>query len=428
MIEPGFRVFVQGGVGEPATIVAALNALAAETASTDAGGVDYIAVSIPGINQNLVPGNLAQGSHLTTFFMHPGIDRGDAGQSAKFLPLHYRDIYRYLQREGRFDLGIIQVSPPDDAGLCSLGVSVDFVPAILDKCDRIIAEVNERMPRPPGSPTLHVSQLDFMVRADYPLPEKGRTNAGKIELAVARNVAALIEDDSCIQIGIGKLPGGILNELSNHRRLGLHTGLVSDEVGELIDRGVITGESKNIDRGEHVVGMAWGEPAFYEWLNSQDKVIFRPVDYTHDISVISSLDRFVSINSVLEVDLYGQANAETVNGRQVSATGGLVDFVRGARASKGGLSILALPATALQGQASRVVAALSGGIATVSRADIDHVVTEHGSTSLFAKSIEARAKALVDIAAPEFRDQLWTEWEWTRSPERKTRKNSDNNL
>jgi len=411
LIKPDFRIFVQGGVGEPATIVAALNALAAEPASADAGRVDYVSVSIPGINQNLVPGKLPQGSHLTTFFMHPGISRGEAGQSANFLPLHYRDIYRYLDQEDRFDIGLIQVSPPNDAGLCSLGVSVDFVPAILERCDCIVAEVNTGMPCPPGSPTLHVSQIDLLVEADYPPPEKAHTGAGKIELAVARNVAALIEDDSCIQIGIGKLPGGILNALSNHRRLGLHTGLVSDEVGELIDKGVMTGESKTIDRGAHVVGMAWGGRAFYEWLNCRDKVIFKPVNYTHDFNVISSIDRFVSINSVLEVDLYGQANAETLGGRQVSATGGLLDFIRGARASKGGRSILALPATALQGQTSRLVTALSDRITTISRADIDHVVTEYGSASLFAKSTDARAKALIDIAAPEFRDQLWTDWE-----------------
>lgn len=411
MIDPGNRVFIQGGVGEPATIVSALKKMPEGRASTAVNAVDYVTVSIPGINNSVVPGKLPEGSHLTTFFMHPGISSGETDPGVSFLPMHYRDIYRFLHQGERFDIGIIQVSAPNEAGLCSLGVSVDFTPAILERCDRLIAEVNHRMPAPPGSPTLPVSTFDFLVEADYPIPEKKDSIPGKTELVIASNIAALIDDDSCIQIGIGKLPCAILKQLSNHRRLGLHTGLVSNEVRDLVDTGVITGESKTIDRRAHVVGMAWGNYAFYNWLGRQENVSFKPVNYTHDINVLSSLDQLVSINSAIEVDLYGQANAETVNGRQVSASGGLVDFVRGARASKGGKSIIALPASALRGQTSRIVPALPGKITTLCRTDIDHVVTEYGTASLFSKSTEARARALIDIAAPDFRDQLWQEWE-----------------
>ena len=415
LIRPGYRVFVQAGVGEPRDIIAALAGPADGASDHCDATVDYLTVSIPGINSALAPRNLHRGAHLHTTFLHPGLGEGDTHRPVSFIPMHYRDTYRFLQTGDRFDVGVIQVSPPDDDGLCSLGISVDFVPAILDSCDIVIAELNPQLPAPPDSLKIPLSTIHYRVDVDHPLPCSHIAEPGETELAIAANVAGLIDDDSCIQIGIGKLPGGILKALSGHRRLGLHSGLISDAAQQLIESGVITGESKSIDRGSHVTGLAWGSVAFYDWLRDRPDIAFRPVDYTHDLRTLSAIDQFVSINSVVEIDLQGQANAEVVNGQQVSATGGLVDFTRGARASHGGKSILALPATAMRGTRSRIVSQLSSRIVTLCRADVDYVVTEYGCASLFGQSIQSRAQSLVDIAAPAFRDQLWQDWENAQS-------------
>jgi len=209
--------------------------------------------------------------------------------------------------------------------------------------------------------------------------------------------------------------GSILRQLAGHRRLGLHSGLISDETRPLIEAGMFTGESKTIDRGRHITGMAWGSATFYRGLEEQTDIAYRAVDYTHDLRKLAAIHQLVSKNSVIEADLYGQANAETINGQQVSATGGLVDFARGARAARGGKSILAMPATAMRGSRSRIVSQLSSHITTLCRADTDYVVTEYGCACLFRLSTESRAKALVDIAAPTYRDQLWLDWENARS-------------
>ena len=411
LIRPGYRVFVQAGVGEPRDIIATLAAETDHPGQADDAAVEYLTVSIPGINAALAPRTLHRGSHLCSTFMHAGLDGGDTHRPIRFLPLHYRDTSRLLQAGKRFDVALIQLAPPDAEGFCSLGISVDFVPAILDKCDCIIAEINPQMPAPACSPRIPLSAIHYRVDVDHPLPHSEADVPGATELAIARNVADLIDDGCCIQIGIGKLPGGILRQLADHRRIGLHSGLLSDGARDLIEAGVVTGECKSIDRGRHVTGMAWGSAGFYHWVQRQPDIVFRPVDYTHDLRTLAAIDQFISINSVLEVDLNGQANAETVNGQQVSATGGLLDFARGARASRGGKSILALPATAMRGSRSRIVPRLSSPITTLCRADVDYVVTEYGCAALFGQCTEARAQSLVDIAAPDYRDELWQAWE-----------------
>jgi 4-hydroxybutyrate CoA-transferase len=411
LIRGGYRVFVQAGVGEPRDIIAALQAGPDQPERADEAAVEYLTVSIPGINTALAPGKLHRGAQLYSTFLHAGLDDHDAQRAIRFLPLHYRDTSRFLQSGERFDIAIIQLAPPDADGLCSLGISVDFVPALLDRCDCIVAEINPQMPAPASSPRIPLSAIHYRVDVDHQLPCSEAVIPGATELAIARNVAGLIDDGSCIQTGIGKLPGGILKQLAGHRRIGLHSGLLCDGARELIEAGVITGECKSIDRGRHVTGMAWGNTAFYHWIQQQPNIVFKPVDYTHDLRTLASIDQFISINSVLEVDINGQANAETVNGRQVSATGGLLDFARGARASRGGKSIIALPATAMRGSRSRIVARLSSPITTLCRADVDYVVTEYGCASLFGQCTEARAQSLVDIAAPGFRDELWQAWE-----------------
>ncbi|MAZ88426.1 MAG: acetyl-CoA hydrolase [Cellvibrionaceae bacterium] len=399
------HVFIQGAIGEPRTIIEAL-----ESAQKVNKTVDYYGVSIPGINR-FSPHEFHPGARFHSFFLHNQI-ANRSSNNLLFHPLHYRDTFRYLENHNGFDVAIIQVAPADANGNHSLGPTVDFVPSILARTKLIIAEVNQQLPAVSNGATIKHRDIDLIVAADHDLPCNQPLAGGVTETKIAKNVSALIDDGSCIQIGIGKLPSSILQQLRHHKRLGLHSGLISQDSRDLIEAGCITGENKSIDRHQHVTGIALGQKDFYQWVAKHPQVHFRPVDYTHDQKTLTALDQFVSINSVLEIDLLGQANAEHVQGRAVSASGGLIDFVRGARASTGGKSIIAMPATAMKGSNSRIVSRLpSDAITTLCRADIDYLVTEYGSASLFSLATDQRAQALIDVAAPEHRDALYQDWE-----------------
>jgi acyl-CoA hydrolase len=294
------------------------------------------------------------------------------------------------------------VTPPDPRGRCSLGVSVHFVPAVLDRAKLLVAEVKAAMPRPRASFDVPYERLDYAIETERPLLALpgGLPSEETRKIGVA--VAGLIEDGDTIQIGIGKVPAAVLGALHDRRRLDLHSGLVADEVADLDAAGVM---------GKMVCTAAIGTAKVYEWARDCPELRFAPVGHTHDPAVIAAIPSFVAINSVLAVDLTGQANAEMVDGRQVSGTGGLLDFVRGAHASPGGRSILALPSTAAGGKVSRIVPRLGAqDIVSCPRADADIVVTEHGVAHLRDRSFDERAEALIGIAAPAFRDRLAAAW------------------
>ena len=405
---PGMTVFVQGASGEPSPLV---QALAAMPEASD--GVHYVGCFIPGVNAT-DPASFHANARLTSFFVFGDIARSHAAGKVRFLPLHYSGIWDYLAGL-EIDLALIQVTPPDRSGRCSLGVSVHFVPAILDRANAIVAELNAAMPRPAHSHEISYDRLDYVVETERPLvalatgdlpPEIHRTGA---------HVASLIEDGDTIQIGIGKVPAAVLGALRDRRDLGLHGGLVGDEVADLHEAGVLTGARRSHDPGTMVCTAALGSPRVYEWAGRCPDLRLAPVSYTHDVRVLAQIDDFVAINSVLAVDLSGQANAEMLGGRQVSGTGGLLDFVRGARLSRGGRSILALPSTAGGGKASRIVAHFGeGDVVSCPRADADVVVTEHGIARLRDKSVDERALALIAIADPAFRRDLADQWEALR--------------
>lgn len=399
IIKNKHRVFIQGSTGEPTQLTAALASSPAEKKC-----VEYVSVSIPGINQ-FNPAGFHQGAQFITFFQHQGIvDAEQYKSTTHFVPMHYRDIYRYLETCKPFDVLIIQVSPPDEEGNCSLGTSVDFVPALFGRSQIIVAEVNANFPASNNAPSLAFANIDYVINSTQSIFTTIPVPASDTCSAIADHVSTLIDDGSCLQIGVGKLPSAILNKLHNHQALGLHSGLLCDEVKTLIETGVMTGEQKNIDRHQHVCGIALGSTALYPWCAQQASVLFKPVNYTHCVNTIGAIDHFVSINSVIEVDLLGQANAEQINGQQISAVGGLVDFIRGARASAHGRSILALPATALAGNISRIIPRCT--ISSVSRYDIDVVVSEFGIAHLAGKSTEIRAENIINIASPKFRPEL----------------------
>ena len=271
------------------------------------------------------------------------------------------------------------------------------------------------MPRPARSYEVPYDRLDYVVETERPLVALATGDLPPEIHRIGAHVASLIEDGDTIQIGIGKVPAAVLAALRDRQGLGVHGGLVSDEVADLHEAGVLTGARKSHDRGTMVCTAALGGPRVYEWAGHCPDLRFAPVSYTHDIRVLGRIDNFVAINSVLAVDLFGQANAEMLAGRHVSGTGGLLDFVRGARLAKCGRSILALPSTASGGKTSRIVPPFSAGdVVSCPRADADVVVTEHGIARLRDKSVDERAAALIAIADPAFRRDLADQWEALR--------------
>jgi len=409
LLRPGQTVFVQGAVGAP---LALGQALAADGAASR--GVHYVSCLVPGINRTDYSAYHPEATQ-TAFFVQAELRESFAAGKIRFLPLHYSGICSYMKTLPPMDVLLMQVAPPDDNGMCSLGLSVDFVPLHLDQAKVVVAEVNARMPSPPGSPKIPYDRLDYVVPTDRALPELPTGDLPAVIETIGENVAALIGDGDCIQIGIGKVPAAILTRLKDRKYLGLHGGMVTDEVADLVDAGALDCSRKSIDTNTLICGAAMGTKRVFDWAAGRGDVQYRGADYTHNVPVVAQIDNFVSINSTLEVDLTGQANSETINGRQISGTGGLVDFVRGARMANNGRSVLALSATAAGGKISRIVPTLSAGaVVSCPRADTDYVVTEFGAARMKDKSIDERAEALIAIADPGFHDELTQAWKEQR--------------
>ncbi len=309
------------------------------------------------------------------------------------------------------DVALITVSPPDKLGFVSLGISVDYTKQAALSAKTVIAAVNPNMPRIGGDSYLHVTDIDYFVPTDEPLIELKPPVLGDLEKAIGSNVASLIRDGDCLQLGIGALPDAVLSFLGEKNDLGIHSEMISDGAMNLVEAGVITCKRKTFKPRKAVITFAMGTQQFYRWLDDNGMMESYPVDFTNDPFIIAQNDNMVSINSAISVDLQGQVAADTLGPKQFSGIGGQVDFVRGANRSKGGRSIIAMPSTAAKGKASRIVAALDRGQAlTTSRNDVAYVVTEHGVANLKGKTIRQRAEALIAIAAPQFRDQLREEF------------------
>jgi len=321
----------------------------------------------------------------------------------QIVPCHYSALPRlFANRRLPQDIGLVQVSPPDSSGYCSLGIGVDYVADAIEHTPVLIAEINERMPATMGSPRISYNRFSAVVHTDRPLLEAPDRVPDNIDRAIAGNVAGLIMNGATVQVGVGLLPTAVLEALSGHTELGVHSGIISDPVLDLVDKGVITGVGKEIDVGLIVTGAALGTEELYSRIPGLPAE-FRPTSYTHAPAVLARLRSLVAINSALQVDLTGQVNAEVSRGRHLGGIGGQADFSRAA-ASTGSGSIIALRSS-VSGH-STIVAALDGGVVTTGRADVDVVVTEHGVAHLTGIPIEMRAARLVAIAAPEHREAL----------------------
>ncbi|WP_040795740.1 acetyl-CoA hydrolase/transferase family protein [Nocardia higoensis] len=326
-----------------------------------------------------------------------------ATDQLEVVPCHYSALPRMFgERRLPCDAGLIQVAPPDRDGLCSMGIGVDYMADALEHTPVLIAEINAQMPVVPGSPRIPVERFAATISTDRPLQEENRRPAGEPDLAIAGYIAELIEDGDTVQVGIGSLGAAVHDALSGHRDLGVHTGMITDGVLELIDKGVVTGARKQIDAGRVVAGTALGSSELYGRL-PELPVLFRPTSYTHAPQVLSQLSSLVAVNFAIEVDLTGQVGAEMSRGTYLGAVGGQVDFARAA-ALTGKRSIIALRST-VRGRSS-LKATLDEGVVTTARADVDCVVTEHGIAHLRGQPLAERRRRLIAVAAPEFRDDL----------------------
>lgn len=394
-LSPGIGVWWSQASAEPTPLVHSLLEQAATLGPVRAfTGLTW--------NQRLTT-DLPSGVTLVSYGALGALRRLGRNGQLEIIPCHYSALPR-LFASGRLprDVGLVQVSPPDSDGECSLGIGVDYVADAIAHTPVLIAEINRRMPRTLGTPTISVSQFSATIHTDRPLVEGQARPPDEVDRAVARRVAELIDDGATIQTGVGTLPEAVLTALSDHACLGIHSGLISDGVMHLVERGVVTGCRKEADPGLIVTGAALGTTDLYERVPDLPAE-FRAASYTHSAAVLARLRSFVAINSALQVDLTGQVNAEVYGGRHLGGIGGQADFSRAAAAT-GSLSIIALRSTS--GGRSSVVAKLDEGVVTTSRADVDAVVTEHGVAHLTGVPIDQRAQLLIDIAAPEHREEL----------------------
>ena len=393
LLAPGQRIFVAGSSNEPTAL---LEAMAQMQLPED---LHFLQFPIAGLNGvDFTTWN--DSADLTTFFMTPTLAKADV-QRIHYLPMQMRAVFDYLAKD--VDVCLLQVAH-DRNGVLRVGPNVDFVAAVLSGARIVIAELNRHIVAPLGCPRIESAQIDYLLESDRSLATMATPKIDEAAQSIGKLVAGLINDGDCVQTGIGAIPAAILNELSAKNDLGLHGGLIDAGGMRLIEAGNVNGARKAMDRGLHITGMALGDSELFDWLADQPSVVFRGADHTHEVSAISKLDNFVSINSAVEVDLYGQVNAEFAGGKQISGTGGSVDFMRAAKASKGGRSIVAMNATARGGTVSRIVPQVD--MVTALRTDVDIVVTEFGVAQLKDLPNRQRQDALIEIAAPQFRDEL----------------------
>ncbi|MBF0454095.1 MAG: GNAT family N-acetyltransferase [Magnetococcales bacterium] len=345
---------------------------------------------------------------VNSLFLGAGSREAVASGIADYTPCFLSEIPS-LFTEGvlPLDVALIQVSPPDKQGFCSLGVSVDIVAAACRSARYVIAQINPSMPRTFGRGFIPFNSIDAYIEVDEPLIELPPKPQDDITLRIGRNVSMLIEDGSTLQMGIGRIPDAVLQSLQDHRRLGIHTEMFSDGLIDLMEKGVVDNSRKSLHPGKTITSFCMGTKKLYSFVHENPHVEFHPSEYTNNPSIIAQNDRMIAINSAIEVDLSGQVVADSVGSRLYSGIGGQVDFIRGASQSRNGRPIIALPATAKGGTVSRIVPSISQGSGVVtSRGDVHYVVTEFGIATLRGKSIRERALELIQVAHPDFREEL----------------------
>lgn len=400
-LAPGMKVLLPPACGEPAALVSEICRQSPRLADLTLLG---------GIHLGDYP--FARPEHaelrVATWHMSPRLEDARRRGRVEFVPMRYFDLVSEFVRGGRWapDCVLVHASPPDARGYLSLGVSVGVALPAARRAPLVIAQVNPNMPRTLGNSFLHRSQIDLWVDVDAPLLPYPPPAVGETERAIGRQVADLVPDGATVQVGVGAIPQAVLEALGGHRDLALHSLLVDPAVA-LVEKGVVTGGRKRFHRGRMDIAEAMGTRRLFDFVHDNAAVNMESSELVHDPGLVARLDRFVSINSALEIDLTGQVTAESLGGRQVAGIGGQFDFALGATGSRGGVAVIALPSTGRDGAVSRIVSRLTHGAAvTTPRFVADWVVTEYGAARLRGRSDRERAAALIAVAHPAHRGEL----------------------
>ncbi|MFP3156274.1 4-hydroxybutyrate CoA-transferase [Lachnospiraceae bacterium ZAX-1] len=408
-IKSGDRVVVAHACSEPTKLIDTMVEFAEEYDYKD---VELIHM-VPMGNAPYCHPKMKERFRHNALFVGSATKEAVADNRADFTTIFFSEVPDLIRGELRPDVVLLQLSTPDEHGYCSFGASCDYTKPATEVADVKIAQINEKVPRTMGDNFIHISELDYVVLENAPMIQLTPPKIGDAQRKIGENIASLVKDRDCLQLGIGAIPDAVLLFLKNKKDLGIHSEMFSDGAVDLIKAGVINNKYKQIDKGQCVATFLMGTDKLYDYVDNNPTVKMMPVDYVNDPRVICQNDHVVAINSCVEVDLMGQVCSEAVGDKQISGVGGQVDFVRGAKMSKGGKTIIAMPATAAKGTISKIVPYLAKGApVTTSRNDVDYIVTEYGIAKLHGKTLSDRAKALIAIAAPEFREDL--EAEYTR--------------
>ncbi len=404
-IKSGDRVVLGHAAGEPTCLTDAMVRNAAAYRDVE---IDHMLVL--GDCAYCHPEYAENFRHNALFASPPAREVVENGQ-ADFTPTFFYRAPRLFETTLPVDVALVQVTPPDENGICSLGISVDYTLAAVKNAKLVIAQVNDQMPRTRGGSSVRVEDIDLFVEHSVPILELAPPKIGPVEEAIGNYCASLINDGDTLQLGIGAIPDAVLSFLRHKKDLGIHSEMFSDGVVDLMERGVINNSRKTLHHGISVANFLMGTKRLYDFIDNNPQVEVYPVEHVNDPVVIAQNDNMVCINSCVQVDLMGQVASESIGLKQISGVGGQVDFVRGAAMSKNGRSIMAMPST-VKGKASKIVPVLDEGSAvTTSRNDVDYVVTEYGIAHLTGKTLRQRARALIEIAHPDFREALQAEYE-----------------
>ena len=409
-LKSGMRVYIHPGCAEPETLVESMMHRAPELR-----GVQIIHMRTMGPAPYCDP-EMARHFRHGTVFIGPNVRDAINEGRADYIPIDLSEVEELFESGAMpLDVALIQVSPPDSHGFCSFGVGVDTT-LTAAKCARhVVAQVNSYMPRTYGDSYIHVSDINAVVESSRPLCEFKQPAVTDMHVRIARHVAGLIEDGAVLQTGIGGIPDAVLPFLMDRKDLGIQSELVTDAVIPLIEAGVLTGARKNFKPRKIILGFVVGTKRIFQFVDNNPLFEFHPTSYSNDPVLIARNDNMVEINSALQIDLTGQVCADSIGSHFYSGFGGQVDFLRGSSRSKGGKPIIAVPSTAKNGTVSRIVPTLASGAGVVTtRSLVHYVVTEHGVAYLHGKSIRERAKALIEIADPKFRDELYYYCEQTK--------------
>ena len=401
VIRSGNRVFIHSVAAAPQRLIQAMTARAPELKD-----VEIVHLHTEGPAPYAAP-EMRGSFRVNALFVGANVRNAINSGESSYIPVFLSETSNLFRRGILpLDVALIQVSPPDNHGFCSLGVSVDCSRAAVQAAKFVIAQVNPNMPRTHGDGVIHVDQIDAFVDGDDPLHEVPPPELSDIERSIGKYCAELIEDGATLQMGIGAIPDAVLGALGGHQNLGIHTEMFSDGAIDLIESGVINGLHKRSHPGKVVATFVMGTRRMYDFIDDNPQVAMLDVGYTNDTAVIRRNPKVTAINSAIEVDLTGQVCADSIGTRQYSGVGGQMDFIRGASLSEGGKPIIALPSVTRRGE-TRIVPYLKRGAGVVStRAHVHYVVTEWGVANLYGQNLQARARLMIDLAHPDHREQL----------------------